>query len=140
MKIIWLEDEPETIEVIQDEITQYCSEIIICQSFLTFSEDIASLEDNGENIIIIDIKMIFNREIHFQCFNKTIKINNELDSGFEYFNHCLHGRFKNVKIIFFSSKPQKEAMEDAKRHNINSDIIISKEYTMELLEIIRGEQ
>ena len=137
MKILWLEDEPETITVIKNKIRKYCSDIRVCQSFSSFSDDLEEFEDCEKNIIIIDIRMIFNREIEFSCFNKVVKITNELDSGFEYFNHCLNKRFSKVKIIFFSSKPQSEAMKDAKRHAIDTNRIISKEYTTELLNLIK---
>ena len=137
LKILWLEDEPETIIVIKNKIHKYCDDITVCQSFASFSDDLEEFEDHEQHIIIIDIRMIFNREIEFTCFNKVIKINNELDSGFEYFNHCLNSRFSKVKIIFFSSKSQQEAMKDAKRHKIDTNIIVSKEYTTELLNIIK---
>ena len=137
IKIIWLEDEPETIDVIKRKMEKYCNDIKVCQSFSSFSDDIEEFEDNEKHIIIIDIRMIFNREIAFSCFKKVIKINNELDSGFEYFNHCLKNRFQKVKIIFFSSKPQKEARIDAQKHAIDTKTIVSKEYTLELINIIK---
>lgn len=140
MKIIWLEDEPETISVIQDEIINQCNnpEILICQSFASFSDELSDLEDNKKNFIIIDIRMIFNQEIFFSCFGKKVRINNELDSGFEYFNHCIKEQFFDVKVVFFSSKPQTEAMQDAQRHQIDTDLIISKEHSLDLLNIIKG--
>ena len=136
-KIIWLEDEPETIVVIKKKMEKYCKDIKICQSFSSFSDDIEDFEDSETNVIIIDIRMIFNREIAFSCFEKVITINNELDSGFEYFNHCLKNRFQKAKIVFFSSKPQKEARVDAKKHAIDTKTIVSKEYTIELINIIK---
>jgi CheY-like chemotaxis protein len=136
-KIIWLEDEPETIVVIKQKMEKYCKDIKICQSFSSFSDDIEDFEDSEQNMIIIDIRMIFNREIAFSCFEKVITINNELDSGFEYFNHCLKNRFEKVKIVFFSSKPQKEARIDAKKHAIDTKTIVSKEYTLELITMIK---
>ena len=136
-KIIWLEDEPETIVVIKKKMEKYCKDIKICQSFSSFSDDIEDFEDNEQNMIIIDIRMIFNREIAFSCFEKVITINNELDSGFEYFNHCLKNRFQKVRIVFFSSKPQKEARIDARKHAIDTKTIVSKEYTIELINIIK---
>lgn len=139
MKILWLEDEPETIEVIQHLLEAYCREpIVVCQSFLRFSTAIKKLEDKRSTVIIIDIRMICNREIEFKCFDNTVKIYDELDSGFEYFNNCLQDRFKNVTILFFSSKPRAEAMEDAKRHQIDSNTIISKDSTTDLIDIIKG--
>jgi len=81
--------------------------------------------------------MIFNREMYFCCLGKKIKINNDLDSGFEYFNNCLRNRFEYVKIIFFSSKPQLEAIKDAQKHEIDTSLIVSKDYTIELLKIIK---
>ena len=139
MKILWLEDEPDTIDVIKNRLNEdLVKEIIVCQSFASFSDEIEELEDKKDNIIILDIRMIFNREMKFSCFGKVIKITNSLDSGFEYFNNCLRGRFKNVKIIFFSSKPQFEAIKDAKKHDIDTSLIVSKDYTTELLKIIKG--
>ena len=138
MKIVWLEDEPETIEVIRYRLEEYCREpIVVCQSFLRFSTAVKKLEDEKRAVIIIDIRMICNREIEFNCFEKRVKIYNELDSGFEYFNNCLRGRFENVTIVFFSSKPRAEAMEDAKRHQIDPNSIISKDSTTDLIDIIK---
>ncbi|HIP13775.1 MAG TPA: hypothetical protein EYG73_13790 [Arcobacter sp.] len=139
MNIIWLEDEPETIDIIKHQLEKYISKPInVCQSFISFSNEIEELEDKKDNVVIIDIRMIYNREMFFFCFGNKIKVNNDLDSGFEYFNHCLKNRFKHVKIIFFSSKPQSEAIKDAKKHDIDTGLIISKDYTTELLNIIRG--
>jgi len=138
MKIVWLEDEPETIEVIKYRLEEYCSEpIVVCQSFLRFSIAMKKLEDKRSTVLIMDIRMICNREIEFKCFGKSFKIYNELDSGFEYFNNCLRGRFENVTIVFFSSKPRAEAMEDAKRHQIDPNTIISKDSTTDLIDIIK---
>ena len=140
MKIIWLEDEPETIDMIKYQIKEYCNDITVCQSFASFSDEIEEIDDKVDTIIIIDIRMIFNREMHFNCFDTRVKINSGLDSGFEYFNHCINGRFKQVKVVFFSSKPQVDTMIDAKRHKIDTTLIVSKEYTTELIEIIKGIQ
>jgi len=137
INIIWLEDEPETIFMIKKKMEKYCSNIKICQSFSSFSDDIEDFEDSEKNMIIIDIRMIFNREITFNCSEKVITINNTLDSGFEYFNYCLKNRFHKVKIVFFSSKPQKEARMDARKHAIDTKTIVSKEYTLELINIIK---
>jgi len=138
MKIVWLEDEPETIEVIRYRLEEYCREpIVVCQSFLRFSTAVKKLEDKRSTVLIMDIRMICNREIEFNCFGKSFKIYNELDSGFEYFNSCLKGRFKKATIIFFSSKPRDDAMEDAKRHQIDQNTIISKDSTTDLIDIIK---
>jgi DNA-binding NarL/FixJ family response regulator len=139
MNIVWLEDEPETIDIIKYQIEDYLGkEVMVCQSFVSFSNEVQELEDRADNIIIIDIRMIFNREMHFTCFEKVIKVKNDLDSGFEYFNNCLKDRFEHIKIIFFSSKPQTEAVKDAKKHEIDTNLIVSKDYTTELLKIIKG--
>ena len=139
MNIIWLEDEPETIDIIRYQLEKYIGKPInVCQSFISFSNEIEELEDKKDNVVIIDIRMIYNREMFFFCSGNKIKVNNDLDSGFEYFNYCLKNRFKHVKIIFFSSKPQSEAIKDAKKHDIDTGLIISKDYTTELLNIIKG--
>ena len=139
MNIIWLEDEPETIDIIRYRLEKYIGKPInVCQSFISFSNEIEELEDKKDNVVIIDIRMIYNREMFFFCSGNKIKVNNDLDSGFEYFNYCLKNRFKHVKIIFFSSKPQSEAIKDAKKHDIDTGLIISKDYTTELLNIIKG--
>jgi len=139
MNIIWLEDEPETIDIIKYQLEKYIGKPInVCQSFISFSNEIEELEDKKDNVVIIDIRMIYNREMFFFCSGNKIKVNNDLDSGFEYFNYCLKNRFKHVKIIFFSSKPQSEAIKDAKKHDIDTGLIISKDYTTELLNIIKG--
>lgn len=140
MRIVWLEDEPETIDVVRRKIEAICQDIEICKSFSSFSDAVEDLEDRDGEIIIIDIRMIFNKEMKFTCFNKEFKIIKILDSGFEYYDNCLKSRFKNVKIIFFSSKPRKEAQKDAKEYNIDIDLIISKDYTTQLIEKIKEIQ
>jgi len=137
MKILWLEDEPETIDVIRHKLRELGHTILLSQSFNSFSDDLEDIEDCSENIIIIDIRMVFNVEMSFKCFKKEITIQNSLDSGFEYFNHCLRERFKDVKIVFFSSKPKLEAIKDAKKHKINESWIISKESTTDLIDLIK---
>ena len=138
-RIIWLEDEPETIDVIKSLLKEYCDDICVRQSFIGFSNELEELEDVCNNIIIIDIRMIFSREMSFSCFEQqNIKINNELDSGFEYFNYCIKKRFEKVKVIFFSSKPKFDTMKDAKKHKIDTSLIVSKDFTSELISIIKG--
>jgi len=137
MKIIWLEDEPETIEIVRDKILEFCSNMKVCKSFSSFSDELEELEDNEEEIIIIDIRMIFNSEIQFTCFGKPFSIHQKLESGFEYYNNCLRDKFLKTKIIFFSSKPHLEAQKDAKKHEIETDLIISKDYTTELISKIK---
>jgi len=137
MKIVWLEDEPDTIDVVRRKIEAICQDIEICKSFSSFSDELEGLEDKNHEIIIIDIRMIFNKEMEFTCFEERFKIRNELDSGFEYFDNCLKSRFKNVKVIFFSSKPQSEAQKDAIEYKIDTNFIISKDYTTQLIEKIK---
>lgn len=138
-RIIWLEDEPETIDVIKNLLKEYCDDILVRQSFIGFSNELEDFEDTSNNVIIIDIRMLFSREMSFSCFDKEdIKINNELDSGFEYFNYCIKKKFKKVKVIFFSSKPKFDTMKDAKKHKIDTSVIVSKDFTLELIEIIKG--
>ena len=137
MNIFWLEDEPETIDVIQYQLRELGHSVLVSESFNSFSDDLEEIEDCKENIIIIDIRMIFNREMNFQCFHREISIRNSLDSGFEYFNNCLRERFSYVKIIFFSSKPRIEAIKDAKKHRIDESWIISKESTTDLIDLIK---
>jgi CheY-like chemotaxis protein len=138
-RIIWLEDEPETIDVITNLLKEYCDDILVRQSFIGFSNELEDFEDVYNNVIIIDIRMIFSREMSFSCFEKEdIKINNELDSGFEYFNHCIKKQFKEVKVIFFTSKPKFDTMKDARKHKVNTSLIVSKDFTLELIEIIKG--
>ena len=139
MRIIWLEDEPETISVIKNKIEKSfcCYPIIVCKSFSSFSDEIEELDDEPMHVIIIDIRMIFNRELTFTCFGQPVKITQELDSGFEYFNNCLKGRFQKAKIIFYSSKPQHEAIKDAQTNLVDTDLIVSKEHGSQLIQIIK---
>lgn len=136
MKIVWLEDEPETITIVQSKIEKFCTNIEVCKSFASFSDEIEELEDREKDVIIIDIRMFFNKESEFTCFKKSFQIKEEHDSGFEYFNNCLKERFKNARIIFFSSKPEKEAQNDAKKHDIDTHMIISKDYTTKLIKLL----
>ena len=142
MKIIWLEDEPETIEVIQGVIVDECKtisepDIIVCQSFASFGDELDKIEGSKEYIIIIDIRMNANNEAQFNCNNKEVKVINKLNSGFEYYNYCIKDRFKDINIIFYSSKPLSSIKEDAKEHNINIDLIVTKENSLELLERVK---
>jgi len=141
LKILWLEDEPETISVIKEILgIEYQCNIQVCESFTSFSDEIEDLQDLSHHIIIIDIRMICNQEVVFTCFGKRKKIINSLDSGFEYFNYCIAERFKKAKIIFFSSKPKEETCVDAKKHRIDTNLIVSKECTTELINIIKDIQ
>ena len=138
MRIIWLEDEPETITVIQNKIQKRCkSHIVVCKTFASFSDELETIEDKPNFVIIIDIRMIFNRELTFSCFGQEVRIGQELDSGFEYFNNCLKGRFKQVKIIFYSSKPRHEAIKDAQKNLVDTELIVSKEHGIRLIQIIK---
>jgi len=137
-QILWLEDEPESIEVIKYCLGSYCSKIIVRQSFASFSDYLEEFEDVSSNVIIVDIRMIFSREMTFSCFDKTdIKIYNEHDSGFEYFNACIKDRFSNVTVIFFSSKPKDETLKDAKRYKVESHLVVSKDCTSDLIKFIQ---
>jgi len=137
MRIIWLEDEPETIDVVRRKLELICQDIDVCQSLASFSDEVEELEDKKDEVIIIDIRMIFNKEIEFTCLDRSFRIIKELESGFEYYRNCLRDRFDNVKIIFFSSKPQAEAQKEAIENSIDTDLIISKDYTLQLIEKIK---
>ncbi len=137
MKILWLEDELETIEVISCEIRKFCQDITIKKSLSTFSDELEALKDHKDNKIIIDIRMIFNNEIEFTCFKNRYKIQEKLDAGFEYFNYCIKGNFPKSTIIFFSSKPELDAQLNAEKHLIDTDKIVSKDSTIKLLDILK---
>ncbi len=141
MKIIWLEDDPQTVRntvnYIQDEIDAY---IIICKSFAKFSQELYMLDDDNKNIIIIDIRMLFNLENEFSCFDKTFFIENELNAGFQYYHECLESKFSKTKIVFVTSKPFEEAKEDAKQYNIDVNLILTKDEPDSLLNFLKGEK
>ena len=144
MKIIWLEDEPETIEVILGVILDECkkikeSDIVVCQSFASFGDELENIDNPKECIIIIDIRMNANNEAKFTCNNQEIKVTNKLNSGFEYYNYCIKSniKFRDSTIIFYSSKPLSSIKEDAKEHNIDTKLIVTKENSLELLNRVK---
>ena len=137
-QILWLEDEPESIEVIKHLLEDYCDNIVVRQAFTAFSDCLEEFDDVSSNVIIIDIRMIFSREMTFSCFEKEdIKIYNEHDSGFEYFNACIKNKFSKVTVIFFSSKPKEETLKDAKRYKVDTHLIVSKDCTSDLINFIK---
>lgn len=137
-QILWLEDEPESIEVLKHELKVYCENIIVRESFAGFSDFLEDFEDLSNNVIIIDIRMMFSREMSFSCFEKEdIKIYNEHDSGFEYFNACIKNKFSKVTVIFFSSKPKEETLKDAKRYKVDMHLIVSKDCTTDLISFVK---
>ena len=140
MKIVWLEDEPETIEVIvwEFEDTVEDIDIEVCQTFNNFTNKLSKLEDSIDNAVIIDIRMNADMELSFNCNNKPVKITNRLTSGFEYYNNCIRDRFKNIKTIFYSSKPLKSIEEEAREHLIDIDLIVTKENSLDLIKKIVG--
>jgi CheY-like chemotaxis protein len=140
MKILWLEDEPETIEVIINDIQSFCKNIIVMKCFASFSDELEEFQDIPSNKIILDIRMLFNKEIEFTCFDTQHKIDKQLDAGFEYFNCCLRDRFKHATIIFFSSKPELDAKLDAKIYEIDTDKIVSKDFTTKLIDILKDRR
>jgi len=138
MRILWLEDEPITIEVVQDKMSKYCIDIEVYESFSGFSDELEELDDSEENIVILDIRMLVNSELKYRCFGKSFLIEKELEAGFEYYINCMKKRFNFLQIIFFSSKPSQSAKEDAVIYKLNPDQIISKEDFLQLIEIIKG--
>jgi len=138
IEIIWLEDEPETISVIKHILeSKYSCKIKVCKSFSSFSNELELFVDGQNRIIIIDMKMIFTSEMKFTCFGKSYKIISSSDNGFEYFNYCIKNNFTQSKIIFFTSKSKEEAKLDAKKYQINSDSINSKDSTTDLIDLIK---
>ncbi|CAA6813434.1 MAG: Unknown protein [uncultured Sulfurovum sp.] len=138
MKIVWLEDEPETIDVVRRKLEIIYRDIIICKSFASFSDELDELEDKSDEVLILDIRMIFNTDIEVTCKgSEAFTIIKELEGGFEYYQKCLKARFNNLRILFFSSKPQKEAQEEAHENDVPIEWIISKDNTMQLLEKIK---
>lgn len=57
MKIVWLEDEPETIDMIKYQIQELCNDISVCQSFTKFSDEVEELEDREDTVIIIELML-----------------------------------------------------------------------------------
>ena len=138
MKIIWLEDEPETIMVIKNKILEHCMDITICQSFLKFSNELKNIKDCTNYLIILDIRIVFYVELEVTCFGKSFNINKELEAGLEYYLECLKNRFDDNKIIFLSSKTAKNTQDDVKKYNISPSQVIAKEDIGELIERIRN--
>jgi len=141
MKIIWLEDDPKTIRSSINRIEDNLKiDVQICECFAEFSEQLYALEDAKDNIIVIDIRMLFNIEDKFFCFDKEFNVKEELDAGFEYFKECIEKRFSKTKIVFFTSKPLEEAKSDAKNYDIDTNMIITKDDINRLLSFIKGEK
>ncbi len=139
MKIIWLEDDPKTIRNNIDLIKEKLhTDVTICECFAEFSQELETIEDSSDTILVIDIRMLFNIEDSFDCFDKSFLVKHELDAGFEYFKSCLENRFVHVKMIFFTSKPLKEAKNDAKKYLIDTHKIVTKDDINRLIELIKG--
>ena len=137
MKIIWLEDEPETIFVIKTEIEKYCSDIEVCQSFSRFSNELEKLTTE-KYLIILDIRILFNSEFKTECFEKSFYIDHELEAGFEYYLECLKDRFDDNRIIFLSSKTLKNSQKDGEKYHVLPKQIIEKEDIAQLIERIKN--
>ncbi len=141
MKIVWLEDDPKTIQNVEEDIKEKLNtKAVICESFSEFSQELYELEDSDENIIIIDIRMLFNKENEFACFDNEFKIEEDLDAGFEYYKECLKKRFSKTKITFFTSKPFDEAKHDAKKYGIDTNMLITKDDVKRLFKFIKGQK
>ncbi len=141
MKIVWLEDDPTTIRNVEFDIKEELkTKTVICESFSEFSQELYELEDSEENIVIIDIRMLFNKENEFSCFEKDFKISEELDAGFEYYKECLKNRFSKTKITFFTSKPFDEAKHDARKYNIDINMLITKDDVKKLFAFIKDKK
>lgn len=138
MRILWLEDEPITIEVVREKMLKYCSTIEVYESFSAFSDELEDIADSDEVIVILDIRMLVNCEMKYRCFGKSFLIEKELEAGFEYYLQCIKKRFRFLQVIFFSSKPSQSAKEDAVAYKINPKQIISKEDFLQLIEITKG--
>ena len=138
MKIIWLEDEPDTILVIRKKIEKYCSDITLCQSFGRFTNEVETLNKESDYLIILDIRIIFNVEYTVTCFDKQFMMTKELEAGLEYYLACLKKRFNDEKIIFLSSKTAQNAQNDAKKYDIASYQMIAKEDIGELIERVKN--
>jgi len=140
MKIIWLEDEPDTIFVIQTEVKEHCKELIVCQSFSKLSNELEKIKDNSDYLIILDIRIVFYQELEINCFQKKFKITKELEAGMEYYLECLKSKFREDRIIFLSSKTLKNAQEDGRRYHISPQQIIAKEDFTQLITRIKNVQ
>ena len=139
MKIVWLEDDLKTIRSSMNYIQEKIGvKAQICENFSEFSDALELLEDLPENVIIIDIRMLFNMEITFSCFDKTFHVDEELNGGFEYFKECIEGRFTKARVLFFTSKPLEEAKKDARKFNISTSLIITKDNLHALLRVLRS--
>ncbi len=139
MKIIWLEDD---IKTVRNSINQIREKIgvkpVVCENFAEFSDALETLEDREDEVIIIDIRMLFNMENQFSCFEKVFTVEQELDGGFEYYRECISERFERAKVLFFTSKPLQEAKRDAKKYSIDVDMIITKDNLNAMLKVIRS--
>ncbi len=141
MKIIWLEDDPKTIRNNIDLLKEKLhTKPVICECFAEFSQELELVEDSSDTVLVIDIRMLFNIEDEFSCFDKIFSVKHELDAGFEYFKSCLENRFSKVKMLFFTSKPLKEAKSDAKKYLIDTHKIVTKDDINRLIELIKGKK
>jgi len=138
IEIIWLEDEPETISIIKHILeSKYSCKIKVCQSFASFSTEVELFKDSPNHLIIIDIKMIFTSEMKFRCFGKNQKNITSSNNGFDYFDYCIKDNFTQAQIVFFSQKSKEEAEQDAKKYQITRGVIVSKESTTDLIDLIK---
>jgi hypothetical protein len=140
MKIVWLEDDLKTIRNSVNYIKEKTAVTpVLCENFAEFSDVLEEIEDDAANIVIIDIRMLFNTEYGFSCFDKEFKVKQELDGGFEYFKKCIQEHFSNTKVLFFTSKPLDEAKRDAKKYDIDTSMIITKDNINLLVKIIKEQ-
>ena len=141
MKIIWLEDEPGTINVIRNRVKKYCKEITICESFSYFSDKLEQLLEEKERdyLIVVDIRIVVNIDVVSTCFGDIFSVKEELEAGLEYYIKCLKNRFDDKKIIFLSSKNTKYAKYDGEKYGIPLSQIIAKNDIYELIERVKDD-
>jgi len=144
-KIIWLEDEPATIDhdfVAPLERRYDFLEVEICQNYSSFFSEIVISESEGYEILffIIDIRMLLGvGQGSMECFGKNIPVENDLEAGLEFYTKCLKHNYPNVEVLFITSKPKEHLKKDLEKFKISKDIkVYSKDEYEEFLDYIKG--
>ncbi|MDQ7086080.1 MAG: hypothetical protein Q9M36_14725 [Sulfurovum sp.] len=72
--LIWLEDEPISIEYrFLRPLKEYPNITVhICESYDEFCDEVAEIEDKTKMIFVLDIRMMLNTDKNTPCFEKDL--------------------------------------------------------------------
>ena len=130
MHLIWLEDEPSSIDYdfiipLEDKYEQIIT-FNICQSYSTFCEKVSLVENKINLILVLDIRMLIYSRDNAPCFDKKFTISNKLSGGLDFYIQCLKENYSESNIFFVSSKPPYKLREDMNKFNIDEKNVFSK--------------